>query len=40
MAIYKSLILWGLFEYTKFLWHPREKNRAEKDPEILEAKWL
>jgi len=31
----------GMFEYTEFFIAPqRKKNRAEKDPEILEARWF
>jgi hypothetical protein len=41
MAIFNSSIVWGLFEYTEFFIAPqRKKIRAEKDPEILEAKWF
>ena len=39
MAIFNSPVVWGLFQYTEFFHrNPEEKNRAEKDPEISEAK--
>jgi hypothetical protein len=38
MTIFISSIVWGLFEYAEFFIAPQRKNRAEKDPEILEAK--
>jgi len=41
MAIFKSSVVWGLFEYTEcFIAPQRKKNRTEKDPEILQAKWF
>jgi hypothetical protein len=40
MAIFKSSVVWGLFEYTELFIAPQKKNRVDKDPVILEAKWL
>jgi len=32
--------VWRLFEYTEFFIASLRKNREEKDPEILVAKWF
>jgi hypothetical protein len=41
MAIFNSSLVWELFEYTEFfIASQREKNQAEKDLEIFEAKWF
>jgi hypothetical protein len=31
MAIFKSSVVWGLFEYTAFLIAPQKKNRVHRD---------
>jgi hypothetical protein len=31
MAIFKSSIVWGLFEYTEFFIAPQRKNRVHRD---------